>query len=746
MAAATPWYLDLSTWLAVVKVFVALGMIIFVHELGHFVVAKLCGVKCEKFYLGFDIFGWKFCKFTWGETEYGIGLLPLGGYVKMLGQEDNPARLKEELERAKQQQADDKPPEKAEEESAKKGEASDTKDKKDSGEEVDIKAVEAALYDPRSYLAQSVPKRMAIISAGVIMNLIFACVCAAIAFGLGVKQAEPVIGGVLPGKGAWTGDAEKGPIQVGDRYLEIGGKKCNKFRDVREGIAFGDNVDQGIEMLLQRPGVEKPIEFKIVPSQGDMVPLMGIFSASTTTLRTKVLVANPNSAAARCSPKLQFGDKILEIDGAAIKTQWELQRYLATYPDKELTLTLERSVKAKDAPADEPAVTKKLDAKLGTNPMWRLGLIMGMGEISAVQYRSPAARARIKKNGKTIQIKAGDRIVKIDDEAPGDPMTLGSRLNQRAGETIQLTIERVTKTKEDIAAKRKGRSERFIFSIKSREVDWLETPETIDTTPITLPSLGIAYHVTNRVVKPMAGFPVAAAKKHPQPGDKIIAATIIPPTEEKLPDPPVSQSKLDLDLDDDENQNWVLLVYLLQGTLKHTEVELTWIHDEKEMTGRFGLKADDQWLNPVRGLYFEPLTFLQKAETFGEAVKLGADEALHSTLLVYRFLQKIGSQISPKAMGGPISIFIVAKQHADQGTSQLLLFLTMLSANLAVVNFLPIPLLDGGHMVFLTWEGIRGKPPSENIQLRLTYFGLAFILSLMLWVFYLDIGRLLVGF
>ena len=77
-----------------------LGFVIFVHELGHFVVAKLCGVKCEKFYLGFDIAGLKFCKVQWGETEYGIGILPLGGYVKMLGQEDNPAALRKEIERA----------------------------------------------------------------------------------------------------------------------------------------------------------------------------------------------------------------------------------------------------------------------------------------------------------------------------------------------------------------------------------------------------------------------------------------------------------------------------------------------------------------------------------------------------------------------------------------------------------------------------------------------------------------------
>ena len=65
-----------------------LGFVIFVHELGHFLVAKACGVKCEKFYLGFDVGGLKLCSFKWGETEYGIGALPLGGYVKMLGQDD----------------------------------------------------------------------------------------------------------------------------------------------------------------------------------------------------------------------------------------------------------------------------------------------------------------------------------------------------------------------------------------------------------------------------------------------------------------------------------------------------------------------------------------------------------------------------------------------------------------------------------------------------------------------------------
>ena len=67
--------------------------------------AKMCGVKVEKFFIGFDIGGLKLCSFRWGETLYGIGILPLGGYVKMLGQEDNPAQLRKEMERARQEAA-----------------------------------------------------------------------------------------------------------------------------------------------------------------------------------------------------------------------------------------------------------------------------------------------------------------------------------------------------------------------------------------------------------------------------------------------------------------------------------------------------------------------------------------------------------------------------------------------------------------------------------------------------------------
>jgi membrane-associated protease RseP (regulator of RpoE activity) len=129
------------------------------------------------------------------------------------------------------------------------------------------------------------------------------------------------------------------------------------------------------------------------------------------------------------------------------------------------------------------------------------------------------------------------------------------------------------------------------------------------------------------------------------------------------------------------------------------------------------------------------------AATIGAALSRGFSTAVEDLSMVYRFLQKLWSrQISARLLGGPMSILQQAGRSAEEGFSALLLFLTMLSANLAVVNFLPIPVLDGGHMVFLTYEWLRGKPPSEGVVVALSYLGLILILSLMLFVFGLDLG------
>jgi regulator of sigma E protease len=102
-------------------------------------------------------------------------------------------------------------------------------------------------------------------------------------------------------------------------------------------------------------------------------------------------------------------------------------------------------------------------------------------------------------------------------------------------------------------------------------------------------------------------------------------------------------------------------------------------------------------------------------------------------------------RISVKTLSGPLTIANVSYKLAGEDFWQFLLFLGMISVNLAVVNFLPIPVLDGGHMVFLIFEWIMGRPVPERVFAFFMYTGLFLILSLMVFVLFLDAGRLFFG-
>jgi regulator of sigma E protease len=135
-----------------------------------------------------------------------------------------------------------------------------------------------------------------------------------------------------------------------------------------------------------------------------------------------------------------------------------------------------------------------------------------------------------------------------------------------------------------------------------------------------------------------------------------------------------------------------------------------------------------------------PVEFTLIANNFGEAMKLGAEETWLQATQVLRLLNRLRKgQISMKVLGGPVTIAKIAGAAASKGIPDFLLFLIMISATLAVLNFLPIPVLDGGHFVFLLYEGIRGKPADERVQLALSYLGLLLIIALMVWVFSLDL-------
>jgi regulator of sigma E protease len=271
-----------------------------------------------------------------------------------------------------------------------------------------------------------------------------------------------------------------------------------------------------------------------------------------------------------------------------------------------------------------------------------------------------------------------------------------------------------------------------MVEITPRAVTWIDNEANWPSSPASIGAIGIALVVDSLVAAVEPGSPAAAADI--AVGNKVVRARFIDPdAKADEPDDGVELSE--------QAPNWVAVAAVLQRVPADTILRLTVENDAgRRDVDLVAVAADDRFVVD-RGLVFDPVYKTVRAGSVGAAFARGSRKAMEDLSLVSSFLQKLTSnQISPRLLGGPIEIAKQAGRSAQEGFGRLLLFLTMLSANLAVVNFLPIPVLDGGHMVFLLYELIRGKPPSENVVAVLSYLGLALILTLMMFVFGLDLG------
>jgi regulator of sigma E protease len=125
------------------------------------------------------------------------------------------------------------------------------------------------------------------------------------------------------------------------------------------------------------------------------------------------------------------------------------------------------------------------------------------------------------------------------------------------------------------------------------------------------------------------------------------------------------------------------------------------------------------------------------------AVAWGGGEVVRITRLILDFLGGLFTgSASPRDVGGPILIYQITDQVARVGLVAFLDFMALFSINLAILNLLPIPILDGGQLVFLAVEGIRGRPLSVEQRMRLSQLGLVLIVGIMVWALANDFLRL----
>ena len=720
----TLWESILSYAWIIFSVGAGLGFVIFVHELGHFLVAKACGVKCEKFYVGFDWFPIKkigpftiphsLFKKQWGETVYGIGILPLGGYVKMLGQDDDPRNAEAEAERSKV---------------LKEGTAAE-------GLTPGGTAEKEYVLDPRSYQAKSVPARMAIISAGVIMNLIFGVLLAALAYGMGVPETPAIIGGTSPGSPAW----EK--LTPGMRAVRFGEKgstyEYHRFEDIRRRVVFA-GADKEMKVLFRDlDGSEKLYSLK--PSgralkEADF-PSLGFYNP--TGRKLGVSKQSPVEG-------VESGDILIALDGVELERDPEefdsrVNAILAKNPSGTLKITVERAEKSEDGTVKEDAPKKRIDLVIPRRGKKTIGAFMKIGPVVAFRENSPAAKAGM---------QVGDVIEQIDGKPVGDPLSLSQRFAPKSPSdppySVTVSRKQGSKTVTQVLQVEAVPPEQYVFD------------NFTYGGPTAIESMGVAFEVTNEVAGVEPGTP--AAKEGFLPGDVVKAVRFVAanPEARKKECKAMGESKMFGWVEgapfrklfdkgsplDDTTWGWTRVHYHLQGLADpKTQIELTLDRKGKEVVATLLPVESRTFFEEDRGLIFRPLEVNHQAEGVGEAFSLGFREVKERLGDVLMTLVKLVSGgISPKHLSGPAGIIEAAGYSAGHSIAMLLMFLVMLSANLAIINFLPIPVLDGGHMLFLAAEGIRRKPVPPHIQGWLSLGGLAFLLSLMLFATAMDFQR-----
>lgn len=276
---------------------VIISIIVFIHEFGHYIVARMCGVRVLVFSIGFgrEIFGWTDSH----GTRWKFSLVPMGGYVQMFG------------------------------------DASEASTPEDSGK------LEAMSEEDRkvAFHFQSLPKKAAIVSAGPIANFILAIIIFAALFSsVGKVMVPPVVGSLLE-----DGAAKEAGLMPGDRIVAIDGTRIEEFSDIQMRVK--PYPGKPMRFTIEREGSQ--LEIGITPREHveenvfgyeNTVGLVGIAAPGNPAVVDRML----EDGAAR-EAGMQPGDEILKIDGEPVHTFNDVIRIVQQHPGEELDFRINRN-------------------------------------------------------------------------------------------------------------------------------------------------------------------------------------------------------------------------------------------------------------------------------------------------------------------------------------------------------------------------------------------------------------------
>ncbi|MDR1287402.1 MAG: site-2 protease family protein [Treponema sp.] len=266
------------TFLKILLGLAGLGVVVFIHELGHFLAARLTGIDVEAFSIGW---GRPVLRKKIGAVEYRIGMFPLGGYCKMRGENE----FKEAWE-----------------------------NRKDSVEPV-----------KGTFFGATPARRILVSFAGPFFNLIFAVLVLSAIWGAGVDVSTLENRVVLASEmGGQRAPADDGGLKTGDRILEINGKKISYYHDIQEQIAV--NPEKKLPVTVERDGKTLSLEVRPALDKSTGAGRIGVYSWTAPVIGETV----PGGPAAQAG--MEKGDRILRVNGRELLYSAGLLPLLAEKP------------------------------------------------------------------------------------------------------------------------------------------------------------------------------------------------------------------------------------------------------------------------------------------------------------------------------------------------------------------------------------------------------------------------------
>lgn len=563
--------------------------------------------------------------------------------------------------------------------------------------------------DPGDYRNKTYWQKTQVLLGGVTMNAITAIIFFVIAFQVGVTFIEPTVGMVDQSSQAWV-DNE---IQVGDRILKVNGRDVVDFEDVVYAGIFdgGDSIDLVVERDEDGKKVQKDVTIKL-----DEDPTFGI---KLPAIKAKHRVILTEEEAALFPEELgedrpQEGDEILKVNGQKIRNAQDAQGFIEASRGV-IKLTMQRGFD-EDARQWEVSYTprRKFYAE---GSAYKAGISeLPAPWVDRVRKDGPAAKAGLKSgdrfvavvgpNGAELKLESFGDLTRLVDAAGGSAMTL---LVERDGKREQLSI-----TPEP----RESRPGRYQLGVtvspfapgsdKTEEEQAAELNRTV-----------VAYGVRPGSEAEKAGL---------KPGDKIVGVKV--------------NGAAKTNPKTGEFDRLALATALQDAAKLEDPAEITYEVERADGIQAISFKTDNE--GPDSGAMMS----IAAAEQRSAPVTYGLGESVvqgfyHSKKVGYKIIMTLAALFTGRVkvwhLGGPVVIAKRSYSLAQWGIGTLLFFLAFISINLAIVNMLPLPVLDGGQWLVVTIEALRGKPLPEKAMGWVQLASFILVVGLMLFVLANDI-------